>query len=142
MTRLLLAATLLIGCDQPSSIKGAWTNVTSESACEAASDLMARLSQQKVPPDAESFFNADVVSVSKNCARVDLANDAGYGSEYLVLRLAGYAVWTSLLDADIFARRGVFVDAARAANECIGLGVLVCDLAGWEAIQASMTIIK
>lgn len=143
MTRFLalVLALFLVNCDQSTS-KVSWSSTTAESACDAALELMARLSQQKIPSDIVPFLTADKSSVSTNCARVNAIAGAGYGSEYLVLRLAGYAVWVALIDANLLAQRGIFVDAAKAANACVGLGILACDIVGWESIRAEMSVIN
>lgn len=139
MTRLfLLLGVFLAGCDQP-SYSGRIS--TSESACTAALELEAEivLKRTDLAPDVLSFLIADEKYINANCARVELAKNAGLGQEYLVQKLAGSAVWTALLDADILARRGIAVDATNAASECIGLGILACDIVGWESVRIGAT---
>lgn len=128
---LAYIAPYMTGCGHPSD-----GPIETSEVVEIGRDLTDRLETAQMPAEYRAFFTASAKSVRTNFDRVEQADSVGYGDKWPIRRLAGYSLWTALLEDASLAKRGISVDASRAVDACLRMGVLECDLKGWEEAYA------
>jgi hypothetical protein len=136
--RILLATILTIaaGCAPAVSVEVRWRIGVAE-VVDAGRDLAGRVRDAAAPTSDAPYFAENARAALRQLDQVDTLARAGYAEAWPTRRLAGYALWISLTDAALLAKRGVLVDATRAVDACVRLSPIECDPGGWERAVTS-----
>lgn len=133
MRRIAPLLALAASCAPAVSVEVRWRIGVAE-VVDVGRDLAVRVRDAAAPTSDAPYFDANARTALRQLDQVDALSRAGYAEAWPTRSLAGYALWISLTDAALLAKRGVLVDATRAVDACVRLSPIECEPDGWESV--------